>query len=232
MAYVREALRLARPGATIIVDNVVREGGVLDADSDDERIQGTRALLRLRRRRSEVERYRRADRRREEVGRIPDRGRGLNANRAFGYARGVAPPMWILFGLGFIELFVVHLLLSHWWPRVAAGVGIVTAASLVWLAWTIRSFASLPVLVCDERVVMRAGRLKSLTVEAGAIAEVLTSWPPELLRNRATANLAMIAYPNVIVRLRAPIRWRGRMITAIAHRLDDPAGFVRAIRPA
>lgn len=44
VAYVREALRLARPGATIIVDNVVREGGVLDADSDDERIQGTRAL--------------------------------------------------------------------------------------------------------------------------------------------------------------------------------------------
>lgn len=45
VAYVREALRLARPGATIVVDNVVREGGVLEADSDDERIQGTRALF-------------------------------------------------------------------------------------------------------------------------------------------------------------------------------------------
>lgn len=45
--YVREAIRLGRPGTTIIVDNVVREGGVLDADSDDERIIGTRALFDL-----------------------------------------------------------------------------------------------------------------------------------------------------------------------------------------
>lgn len=43
--YVEAAIRLGRPGATIIVDNVVREGGVLDADSTDERIIGTRALF-------------------------------------------------------------------------------------------------------------------------------------------------------------------------------------------
>ena len=43
--YVEEAIRLGRPGTTIIVDNVVREGGVLDAGSDDERIVGTRALF-------------------------------------------------------------------------------------------------------------------------------------------------------------------------------------------
>jgi predicted O-methyltransferase YrrM len=43
--YVDEAIRLGHPGTTIIVDNVVREGGVLDADSDDDRIQGTRALF-------------------------------------------------------------------------------------------------------------------------------------------------------------------------------------------
>ncbi|MBR2174009.1 O-methyltransferase [Sphingopyxis sp.] len=43
--YVAEAIRLGRPGTMIIVDNVVREGGVLEADSDDERIIGTRALF-------------------------------------------------------------------------------------------------------------------------------------------------------------------------------------------
>lgn len=43
--YVEESIRLGRPGTTIIVDNVVREGGVLEADSDDERIVGTRALF-------------------------------------------------------------------------------------------------------------------------------------------------------------------------------------------
>lgn len=45
VVYLREALRLTRPGATIVVDNVVREGGVLDAASDDPRIIGTRALF-------------------------------------------------------------------------------------------------------------------------------------------------------------------------------------------
>ena len=43
--YVNEAIRLGRSGTTIIVDNVVREGGVLDADSGDPRIDGTRALF-------------------------------------------------------------------------------------------------------------------------------------------------------------------------------------------
>ena len=43
--YVAEAIRLGRPGTTIIVDDVVREGGVLEADSDDERIIGTRGLF-------------------------------------------------------------------------------------------------------------------------------------------------------------------------------------------
>ena len=43
--YVSEAIRLGRPGTTIIVDNVVREGGVINADSNDERIIGTRALF-------------------------------------------------------------------------------------------------------------------------------------------------------------------------------------------
>ena len=45
VTYLREALRLSRPGTTIIVDNVIREGGVLDAGSADDRIRGTRALF-------------------------------------------------------------------------------------------------------------------------------------------------------------------------------------------
>ena len=43
--YVRAAIGLARAGALIVVDNVVREGAVLDAGSDDPRVQGTRRLF-------------------------------------------------------------------------------------------------------------------------------------------------------------------------------------------
>ncbi|WP_128892398.1 O-methyltransferase [Erythrobacter sp. HKB08] len=42
--YVDHALRLSRPGALIIVDNVVREGNILDPAEDDESAKGTRAL--------------------------------------------------------------------------------------------------------------------------------------------------------------------------------------------
>lgn len=45
IAYVREAMRLSRPGTVVIVDNVVREGQVLDAAHPDPRVQGTRALF-------------------------------------------------------------------------------------------------------------------------------------------------------------------------------------------
>lgn len=45
--YVAEAIRLGRSGTTIVVDNVVREGGVLDANSGDPRIDGTRALFEM-----------------------------------------------------------------------------------------------------------------------------------------------------------------------------------------
>lgn len=44
-AYVRAAIVLSRPGTTIVVDNVIREGGVLAAGSGDERIEGTRRLF-------------------------------------------------------------------------------------------------------------------------------------------------------------------------------------------
>ncbi|SKB56772.1 O-methyltransferase [Sphingopyxis flava] len=43
--YAAEAIRLGRSGTVIVVDNVVREGGVLEANSGDPRIDGTRALF-------------------------------------------------------------------------------------------------------------------------------------------------------------------------------------------
>jgi len=45
VAYLRAALALSRLGTAIVVDNVVREGGLIEADSDDPRIQGSRALV-------------------------------------------------------------------------------------------------------------------------------------------------------------------------------------------
>jgi predicted O-methyltransferase YrrM len=45
--YVRGALELARPGTTIVVDNVVRQGAVVDAGSTDPNVRGARAMFEL-----------------------------------------------------------------------------------------------------------------------------------------------------------------------------------------
>jgi predicted O-methyltransferase YrrM len=46
-AYFERALELTRPGSVIIVDNVVRDGEVIDADSSDPRVLGMRGLHEL-----------------------------------------------------------------------------------------------------------------------------------------------------------------------------------------
>lgn len=44
-AYFEWALTLARPGGLILIDNVVRNGAVIDPHSDDASVQGTRRSL-------------------------------------------------------------------------------------------------------------------------------------------------------------------------------------------
>jgi len=44
-AYLRRAIALSRPGAVILVDNVVRKGRVIDAADEDPAVRGTRALF-------------------------------------------------------------------------------------------------------------------------------------------------------------------------------------------
>jgi predicted O-methyltransferase YrrM len=47
VAYVRAAIALSRPGATIVVDNVIREGEILNEACHDERVIGTRRLFEM-----------------------------------------------------------------------------------------------------------------------------------------------------------------------------------------
>ncbi|MBN9656251.1 O-methyltransferase [Halobacillus sp. GSS1] len=45
--YIKEALTLSKPGTTILVDNVVRDGRLLDAESKDKSIIGIREMFDL-----------------------------------------------------------------------------------------------------------------------------------------------------------------------------------------
>lgn len=43
--YLEQALKLSRPGTLIIADNIVRYGGVIDAESEENSIRGVRAMF-------------------------------------------------------------------------------------------------------------------------------------------------------------------------------------------
>lgn len=43
--YLAAALRLSRPGTLLVADNVVRDGAVLDRDSDDPAVRGVRRFI-------------------------------------------------------------------------------------------------------------------------------------------------------------------------------------------
>lgn len=46
-SYVELSLALSRPGSVIVVDNVVRDGGVANPNSDDSRVHGVRDMMKL-----------------------------------------------------------------------------------------------------------------------------------------------------------------------------------------
>jgi predicted O-methyltransferase YrrM len=43
--YLKASVALSHPGTVIVIDNVVRDGAVVDPDSTDARVQGVRAVL-------------------------------------------------------------------------------------------------------------------------------------------------------------------------------------------
>lgn len=45
VAYYEAAMNRVHAGTVVIVDNVVRDGGLIEADSPDDRIQGSRAIV-------------------------------------------------------------------------------------------------------------------------------------------------------------------------------------------
>lgn len=150
----------------------------------------------------------------------------------FSYSRGIAPMMWVFASIMAAELAVTHWLVSALWSRTAAGIfSALTFAALVWTILLIRSFKRLPVIVGPDEILMRLGSLKPVRVPAGRVAGVRTSWPSGAEKKRGVLNMALINYPNVMLDLDPNFTGtRKRPLTAVAHRLDDPAGFAAAVR--
>lgn len=149
----------------------------------------------------------------------------------FTYHRGIAPMLWVLIGLSAIELGVVHALLAFWNGWIALVVSLMTAAATIWLIALVRSMPRLPVLLDAERLVLRVGFLRRFDILLDDIAGVRTSWESRAEKAKTVSNLALIAYPNVMIDLRLPVASGRRTTTTVAHRMDDLPGFLAALNP-
>lgn len=152
---------------------------------------------------------------------------------SFTYHRSLAPMMGVLLGLALVEMFVVHIVaVALWRWTVAIALGVIDLSMVVWLVLLIRSFRRLPVTISDGQLTMRAGNLRSIKVPFAAIVGLRDHWDAAALKQPGVVNLALAAWPSVVVDLRAPIAVRrGKLVTAIAHKLDDPAAFRAALLP-
>jgi hypothetical protein len=153
---------------------------------------------------------------------------------SFAYHRAIAPMMWAIFALSVAEVAVVHLMLGFWYPRLALILTIISLAFVVWLGWAIASFKAMPVELGTETLLMPIGLITSIAVPIDTIADVVGEPSRDQINARGTADLAIIAHPNILVLLKTPLErggWRKRRpVVAIAHRLDDPAAFITALR--
>lgn len=155
-------------------------------------------------------------------------------SRVFGYHHHLAPICATLLGLSVIEVAVYHLLVSHWSRAAAVAMFVLSDIGLVYLIGLIKSFRFRPILIDANGVRVRAGFLIDQAVPFESIDSVETNFAADAIRDRATFNAALLAWPNVLIRLNAPqqrhtIR-RRRPFTAVAFRLDDPEPFIRLLR--
>jgi hypothetical protein len=155
-------------------------------------------------------------------------------SRAFAYHKHLTPMCATLLILSAIEVAVYHLLVGHWSRTATLIMFILSDVGFVYLLGLIKSFRFRPVLLTPEGVRVRAGLLIDQLIPLDAIAAVEGGLTGEEVRDPATLNAALLAWPNIMLRLDRPLhrssflKKRGPFVR-VAFRLDDPAAFIRLL---
>lgn len=151
----------------------------------------------------------------------------------FSYRRSHVPMLSVFLALALLETGVVHLLVAAWWGTIAAIVcASVDLSMVVTLIALLRSIGRRPVTLEGRRLTLHMGFLRRAELDVDDIAGFRERWSNADLKAPDMLNMALLAWPNIVFDLAAPIDHKGKAINAIAHSLDDPAGFRAAIDAA
>lgn len=154
--------------------------------------------------------------------------------RAFAYHKHLTPLCATLLILSAIEIAAYHLLVGHWSPTAAVIMFVLSDVGFVYLVGLIKSFRFRPVLLTPDGVRVRAGFLIDQLVPLDAILAVDGRFNGEEVRDPATLNTALLAWPNIMLRLNCPLDRRSlfrkrSQIVRVAFRLDEPEEFMRLL---
>ncbi|TCP65598.1 hypothetical protein [Sphingomonas sp. PP-CE-1G-424] len=154
--------------------------------------------------------------------------------RAFAYHKHLMPMCAALLILSAIEFAVYHLLVGHWSRTATLVMFVLSDVGFVYLAGLIKSFRFRPVLLTPEGVRVRAGFLIDQLVPLDAIVAIEGGFTGKEVRDPATLNAALLAWPNIMLRLGRPLPRRSLLkkrdpFVRVAFRLDEPEPFIRLI---
>lgn len=154
--------------------------------------------------------------------------------RAFAYHRHLTPMCATLLILSAIEIAVYHLLVAHWSRTATLVIFVLSDVGFVYLVGLIKSFRFRPVLLTPEGVRVRAGFLIDQFVPLDAIVAVEGGCTGDEVREPATLNAALLAWPNIMLRLDRPLHRRSLLkkrgpFVRVAFRLDGPECFIRLL---
>lgn len=150
--------------------------------------------------------------------------------QVFAYHRSIAPTLGVVLGLAIVETLVIHLFaMAMWgWP-VALVLGLFDLSLVVALIGLLRAIRRHPITIENDALTMRLGRRRIGPIPLDSIAGLRSNWDAAALKQKNVANLALATWPNIVIDLVAPVTVRGRPISTIAHKLDDPVAFAAAL---
>ena len=154
--------------------------------------------------------------------------------KAFAYHRVVNPMIAAFLVLQLIEIFAVHLLVSHWSERAALvllALGIWGALFLVALT---KAFRLKPILIDRAGVRVRSGTIIDVYLPFDAIEGIGGAISDAETKRGDVLSAAILSHPNIVLTLARPLEHTGflgrkRMIRRVAFRLDQPAPFFEAL---
>lgn len=148
----------------------------------------------------------------------------------FSYHRAEMPYLYALLALSAVELVVVHLVLASLSAAAAWVASAMTLALFVLFVRLIHTMRTRPITVGASGVRLRSGFKLDTTLPPGAVTAVSALGPSPPARTADTRSLSLLAGDNVEIMLAGPQSALGLRYSRIRLRLDDPAGFVAAVR--